>query len=174
MTKASIFFSLTLLSACASIPTVNKKTSFTFDAIKHVMASAPSQKQIFENYGEPDVKEKEGDKERWRYFDPETQYDRVQFVFDRSKTLAQLYWTPLPGEGELRIERILSYYPQGSIKPTHRQTTSPDCLCTDTTYSDGSSIAILRDDGRKEVQAVVWYTAESKSADTKQNPMTSR
>lgn len=173
MTKASIFLSLILLSACASMRSVNRKTLFTFDAIKHVLASVPSQKQILENYGEPDVKEKEGDKERWRYFDPVTQYDRAQFLFDQSKTLVQLFWIPLPGEGEQRIERILSYYPRDSFKPTHRQITSPDCLITDTTYSDGSSMAIFHDDAAKKVQAVVWFTSAQKSTDT-QNPMTSR
>lgn len=96
MKKASIFF-LILLSACASTRTVNKTTSFTFDAIKQVFASGPAQKQILEKYGEPDIKEKENNKERWRYFDPATQFDRAQFVFNESKTLVQL---PDPGSDD--------------------------------------------------------------------------
>lgn len=172
MTKASIFFSSILLSACASIRTVDNKESFAFDAVKHVLASAPSQKQILENYGEPDAKEKEGNKERWRYFDPATEFDRVRFVFNESKTLVQLFWLPLPGEGELKIERIFERYPTGYFKVTNKSRTSNHSLQTDTTYS-GESMAILNDDASKKVQAVVWFTPAPKSSDN-QNPMTSR
>jgi hypothetical protein len=172
MTKASIVFSLILFSACASTPTRDKKASFTFDAIKQVFASNPSQKQILENYGRPDVKKIEGNKERWQYFDPATQFDRVQFIFNDSKTLVQLIWTPLPGEQELKIERIFEQYPTGYFKVTNRARSSKHSLQTDTTYS-GESLAIFRDDARKEVQAIAWFAPATNSSD-KQNPVTSR
>ncbi len=172
MTKASIFFSLILFSACASTPTTDKKSFFTFDAIKQVFASNPSQKQILEKYGKPDVKKIDGNKERWQYFDPATQFDRVQFIFNESKTLVQLLWTPLPGEQELKIERIFEQYPTGYFKVTNRARTSNHSLQTDTTYS-GESVAIFRDDARKEVQAIAWFAPVPKSSNT-QNPMTSR
>lgn len=171
-TKTSIFLGIVLLSACASTPIAAKKALFSFDSIKQVFAHSPSQKQVLDKYGAPDVKKIEGSKERWQYFDPETQIDRVQFIFSESKTLVQLIWIPLPDEGELKIERIFEQYPPGYFKVTSRSRTSNHSLQTDTTYS-GESVAIFRDDAVKEVQAVAWFAPAPKASDT-QNPMSSR
>lgn len=172
MTKLSIFLSLVLLSACASTRTLRNTTSFTFDAIKQVFANNPSQKQILKNYGEPDVKNNDGNMENWRYFDPVSRFDRVRFVFNEEKELVQLMWIPLPGEKELKIERIFEEYPTDYFKVTNRSRTSNHSLKTDTTYS-GESVAIFRDDAAKKVNAVAWFTSMSKSSNA-QSPMTSR
>lgn len=159
MKKTSIFLSLVMLSACASIPGVHK-TSLNFDSAKNIFSAFSSQKQIVENFGEPYAKEKESTGERWRYLDPSTKFERLQFVFNESKMLVQLFWFPLPGEKELKIEQIFEQYPKDYFKITNKRRPSKHSLETDSTYSNGSSMSILRDDSRKEVQVVAWYTPQ--------------
>jgi hypothetical protein len=169
MTKASVALSLILLSACVSAHKAkNTSLLFTFSSIKQVFAKSPSPKQILESYGEPDVKENEGNKETWRYFDPSNQFDRVQFIFNESKTLVQLFWIPLPGEDELKTERIFEQYPPGYFKVIKRSRVSNHSLKTNTTYS-GESVAIFQDDSSKEVQAVAWFSSLSKITQSKSN-----
>jgi hypothetical protein len=170
MTKASVLFCWILLSACSSLRIEDRRTLLAFDSIKGVFANAPSQKQILKHYGKPDAKEKNGSGERWSYFDLATQFDRVQFVFDESKTLRQMFWLPLPDDKEIQIEPILARYPPGFFKPTNKRKTSNDGFGTETTYSDGSTMFILNDDGLKQVQMVAWGAPVPKSS----SPMTSR
>jgi len=147
------------------------KNSLDFNSVKNVVPQSLSQNQILEKFGEPNQKEKDGANERWRYLDPAPQFERVTFVFNESKTLIELHWEPLPGESEMKIEGIVAHYPSGHIKATNTRTTSHDSFETDTAYSDGSSMFVLNDDARKEVQAVGWFIPKPKPSVT---PMTTR
>lgn len=173
MTKSSIFFILILFSGCISTATKTTKNSRTFNAIKNVFASSPSQEQIFKVFGEPDSKENDGEKEMWRYFDPATKNERIQLTFNNAKILTQLLWIPLPEEKEKNIEGIFAHYPSGHFKAIDKRRVSNHSLKTDTTYSDGISMSILNDDSSKKVQAVAWFASPQKLPNNP-NPMTSR
>jgi hypothetical protein len=170
MTKALIFMCLIFLWSCTSTPALDKRPLFTFDAIKQVFPGNPSQKQILEKFGAPDVKIDQDNKELWKYFDPATRLERVQFTFNESKALTQLLWIPLPGERELNIERIFDQYPSEYFKITNISKSSNHSLQTDTTYS-GESVAIFRDDARKEVQAISWFVPTSKERQRRKRHM---
>ncbi len=160
MKKIFIFFGLTFLLACASTKSQRVKTSLDFDSVKNVVSQSPSQKQILEKFGEPNRKEKDGASERWRYFDPGTDFDRVTLVFNEQKKLTQLTWLPVAEDPYRKISTIFIQYPKGSFKHVTTRRISHDCLATETSYVS-DSMGILHDDSLKEVEAVLWYMPRS-------------
>jgi len=172
MRNPLVFFLLIFIAGCSSSPIKNSKTGLTFDAVRDILSSSPSRDEIASKFGQPAEIEKKDNKERWRYPDPGTKFERIQFVFIDSK-LVQLYWYPLPNETDMKIDAIFARYPTGYFKPIDVRKVSHDSFDTETTYANESTMSILHDDLRKEVEVVVWYVPKNDVL-KKANPVTAR
>lgn len=144
----------------------------SFDSVKDLLPNNLTQQQVLTKFGMPSEKEQQGGTERWRYIDPVSHSQRIHFVF-RNSVLVQMFWYPLPGEKEMRIETIFARYPKDKFKQVNTQKDASDSLDSETSYANESNMSILHDDSRKQVSAVVWYSPMPSGLSQK-NPLTSR